>query len=641
MARRKPRILLAVLALVLVAAVFAWLAFWKEPLVVVTVTVSPEQGRPDTVFASAMLLSDANANSPGLRKHLKLDQWAGKLVRLDIEAGLVAARAVPLQRGRVACSIALSDPSSTSERELSFPTWENEGPPELHLGALGCPVHSTDDGSAVYSSDGRLWCTLRVPPGASLDIAFTPLAGSGSPSEPDPKPRPVPPRLTLAPVSDPGSLPNVFIYLVDALRADHIGAYGYSRGTTPTIDGFGDSATVYENAQTAATWTRPSVASLMTGLPAFVHGAMRRTTDRLQEWPILLPEVLRAAGYQTAGIVTNTAVNEKCGFNQGYDCFIYRYKYPTDWVNGQVERFLQKADPDRPVFMYLHIMEAHSPYTPGDEARALFDRGIEGSCDGTTESIGAAGRVRPNVQPEDIEHLIDLYDAEIYEADRGFGHFLDIVRASGRFDNALIVFLADHGEAFNEHRTLEHGNTLNREEMHVPLIVRYPGGRYAGQHVRARVSLRDLFPTVLGVTGLEGDPGYPLDGLDLRPDVANGAASQIRPIFSEVSKHANNHLDLIGVIDEEGYKRVLDMSVPRGIRATTESVGLWDTSVDEREQADLRRTRPVRASHCEQLIANWLTQQRELRESIVPDETVPMEMTEDLERELRGLGYVD
>ncbi|NIR00388.1 MAG: hypothetical protein GTN78_09340, partial [Gemmatimonadales bacterium] len=142
-------------------------------------------------------------------------------------------------------------------------------------------------------------------------------------------------------------------------------------------------------------------------------------------------------------------------------------------------------------------------------------------------------------------------------------------------------------------------------------------------------------------TGLEGDPGYPLDGLDLRPDVANGAASQIRPIFSEVSKHANNHLDLIGVIDEEGYKRVLDMSVPRGIRATTESVGLWDTSVDEREQADLRRTRPVRASHCEQLIANWLTQQRELRESIVPDETVPMEMTEDLERELRGLGYVD
>jgi len=131
--------------------------------------------------------------------------------------------------------------------------------------------------------------------------------------------------------------PNIVIYLIDCLRADHVGAYVYDRDTTPNIDQFAASATVYEQAQTAATWTHPSVASLLTGLSPFVHGAMHRTTDKLQEWPVMLPEVLQAAGYQTAGIVTNTAVNAACGFNQGCDFFKYHCKYPTQWLTEQSE----------------------------------------------------------------------------------------------------------------------------------------------------------------------------------------------------------------------------------------------------------------------------------------------------------------
>jgi arylsulfatase A-like enzyme len=148
-------------------------------------------------------------------------------------------------------------------------------------------------------------------------------------------------------------------------------------------------------------------------------------------------------------------------------------------------------------------MEPHLPYTPGPESLSLLDRGFGRGTNKLREARFPMGRINPTLSPEDTEHLIGLYDADVYEADQRFAEFLDLLRRAGRLDNALIVLLADHGEAFGEHRTLGHACTLNKEDLHVPLIIRYPNGRFRGVRVSQRVSLIHVLPTILAALGVE------------------------------------------------------------------------------------------------------------------------------------------
>ncbi|MCJ7749971.1 MAG: sulfatase-like hydrolase/transferase, partial [Armatimonadetes bacterium] len=298
-------------------------------------------------------------------------------------------------------------------------------------------------------------------------------------------------------------------------------------------------------------------------------------------------------------------------------------------------------------------MEPHAPYAPKPESLKLFDRGFEGQLDGSQKSINRAGRIRPKVSAEDVEHLLDLYDAEIYDADQGFADFLELLQKAGRLDNALIVFVADHGEGFNEHRTLGHGNTLNQEGMHVPLIIRYPDGEFAGIRVSERVSSIDVLPTLLAVLGIDPPMKYPLSGRNITPAALDSSPCPEAPIYAEVARYDGDDLVLASVIDEDGYKRVLNTSRLRGMwpfrgvrplwgmRATKESIGLWNTQEDVGEQLDLRSTNPVRAAYHEQLIARWLQEQRHWRDVLVREPAPPVELTDEMRKELRELGYLE
>jgi arylsulfatase A-like enzyme len=441
---------------------------------------------------------------------------------------------------------------------------------------------------------------------------------------------------------DPGAAaeraPDVFIYLIDALRADHLGCYGYTRGTSPNIDGFAASATLYEQTQAAATWTRPSVATVLTGLYPMVHGAMHES-DALGEWPVLLPEMLRPVGYSTWCFVTNGNVAGSLGFDQGYDSFTWRDRASAVWVNRKVEEALAEADPEQPVFMYLHTIEPHDPYTPGPRSLARFDRGFAGRCDGSVEGLEEVGCVRPQVSRDDIEHLIDLYDAEVFEADEGFGGFLEVLRKAGRYQDALIVLVSDHGEAFAEHNTLCHGWTLNREEMHVPLIVRFPGGRNAGVRVRDRTGLTDIVPAVLAEVGLTPELDYRLPGRGL-PGQPGSRTGGDRRTYAEVSIRPSNDHDLVGVIDEDGFKRSIDVSVLPRETVPREAIGLWDTRNDPTESKNLLDSMPVRAAYDEQLIVRWLHEQMRWRETLDVTGPPPVELTDEMRKSLRALGYL-
>ncbi|MBN1459069.1 MAG: sulfatase, partial [Armatimonadetes bacterium] len=432
--------------------------------------------------------------------------------------------------------------------------------------------------------------------------------------------------------------PDVFIYLIDALRADHLGCYGYARDTSPAMDEFASAATWYADANTAATWTRPSVATVMTGLYPSVHGAMH-ITEALAEWPVLLPEMLSAHGYATWTVTTNGHTTEKWGFKQGYDGMVYGNMESAEWVNDQVGTILADIKKDQPVFMFLHTIEPHAPYAPEGKSLELFDRGFEGSCDGSLEALDALGGLNPDVSEADVEHLIDRYDADVFEADKAFREFLDLLKQFDRFDNALIILVSDHGESFLEHDTLQHSCNLNQEEMHIPLIMRFPHGRLGGVRVRQRASLIDILPTVLAEVGVAPDVWYPLPGMDLAHFATQPRASRDRPVYAEVSWHEANHLDLVAVIDEDGYKRTLDVSVDPGEFATKKSLGLWDTASDPKERQDLSSSMSVRAAYDEQLLAKWLLAQTECR-TAQAEAPATVEITDEMREELQALGYL-
>jgi choline-sulfatase len=358
-------------------------------------------------------------------------------------------------------------------------------------------------------------------------------------------------------------------------------------------------------------------------------------SDKLDEWPVTIPKVLKKAGYRTMYITTNGHSSGHYGFLQGVDDSAYENAESAQWAVGQAAQFLQRAAPSRPVFMYVHTIEPHEPYAPKPGTFKLFDR-TKGHS--STSSMAPALGVTP--PRADIEHLLDLYDGEIRDADAAFASFLDVLRKAGRYEDSVIIVVADHGESFGEHGAFCHGRSLGVTEMHVPLIIRYPGGRYAGRRVKARVSLVDIYPSVIEAVGARPRLSYGLPGRDLAALAAAPTAPPEVPIYAEVSKHANNRLDLVGVIDEEGYKRVFNMSVKGGGPASPTALGLWDTRADPAEQKDLVASLPVRADYEEALMARYLLTQRWWRGAASTGKTAEAPLTAAMREHLKALGYL-
>ncbi len=642
--RLNKRLLFGGLLLVGVLVV-GWI--WRprqRPFVTITISLSTDEQGPVEVYRKKATLAKSGHTKP-LTAYIDMKAWEGKLVRLDIRGESEESQSAKPSDGFVACSAQLIDITGAAE-PIEFVGWRNDGSLHFHhrpLGSAAFTVPGETDPPFVYSEDGLLWYVLRVPEKAKLRVSLKPILREDLEDKTEPFVPSLRPGGT--PRSKPSHVkserpPDVFIYLIDALRADHLGCYGYSRGTSPNIDEFSRQATLYEHAYTVSTWTRPSVATLLTGLYPSVHGVMHIKSDKLAEWPVLLPEALKKAGYRTCSITANSNVARVCGFDQGVDFFKAEMFQTLEWANSHAANFLGANDRSQPVFVYLHIMEPHAPYWPKPETLERFDRGMQGPPKGLRRRRRATDKDREERKERFVRHLVDRYDAEVFESDAGFVDFISLLKEKSRFDNALIILVADHGEAFLEHDTIEHGKSLGQEELQVPLIIRFPSGRFAGLRVKERVSMVDVFPTVLAQARVDPFLDYGLPGADLVRITAESASNPSRRIYAEESRSRDNSFDLVAFIDEDGYKRVIDMSVEPGKVATEKAVGLWDTKADPDEQVDLTESLPVRAAYHEQEISHWLVSQKCWRDAISAGKTPSFEMTEKMEKELRALGYL-
>jgi hypothetical protein len=427
------------------------------------------------------------------------------------------------------------------------------------------------------------------------------------------------PRVTSAAHAPPepeekhaGPRPNVIVYLVDTLRADHLGCYGYDKPVSPNLDRFAEGATLFETTIAQAPWTRPSVTSILTGLNPLEHG-VRTLEDRLPDAAETLPEKLRTAGYRTTAFSTNWHVSAETGLAQGFDDFVFFPQDPdSPGINRRVLAWLDAHRGTKPFFLYIHALDPHAPYTPPEDLRQRFAPHSRPQA-GMTESLKRIYTARGRRRVERIAEVAPLYDAEIAANDRSFGALLAALKDRKLFDDTLIVFVSDHGEALGEHHDFGHARSLHAEQLDVPLVVKLPR-QTRGERVSRLARHVDLLPTLLAAAGLPPASGLP--GADLFAPGSEPAA------FSHLSYNGREGVSVVF----DGWKRIEPWS-----RKLAEGPELYRLG---KEDTNLAGENPVRNGFLATLLrAETLRSRNGLRPEA-------MEMDEETRKGLHALGYL-
>jgi arylsulfatase A-like enzyme len=419
---------------------------------------------------------------------------------------------------------------------------------------------------------------------------------------------------------------NVILILVDTLRADHLGAYGYPRPTSPNVDAFAAESLKFADARSQASCTFPSANSILTSrYPSAFLGQPAPSPLGIPESIPSIAEILRERGFRTAAVSASPVVrnspgrfNPGAGFGRGFETF----NEDCVWGNaGCVNRaaipLIQSGD-ERPFFLYLHYMDPHGPYTPPKNHRRRWALGRPEKRfvrDGNPNPIGDMlykGAPDPGATPEDLQHLIDLYDEEIAFFDSQFAELLKAVRDAGRLEDTVLVFVSDHGEDFLEHGHIKHCRTLFDSSIKTPFLLRLPGiePRVVGEPVQNL----DVVPTLLDY--LEVDTtGLTFEGESLRPLIEE---------TGELDPHQYGMQASLRSAADGRHKLIHDL-----VRGSFE---LYDLKADPKEAKDALRGERRIFHRLRQALTGWL------RET---EGTGKAEESLEAERRLRALGYLE
>jgi arylsulfatase A-like enzyme len=316
----------------------------------------------------------------------------------------------------------------------------------------------------------------------------------------------------------------------DSLRADHLSCYGYSRKTSPVLDAFAAESVMFEEAMSQETWTLTSHMSMLTGLYPKNHGLSMRANLAPQH--VTLPELLKGPGYRSAGFTGILwSLEGWRGYQQGFD--VYDTASPYRTLADTVTRVSQWLDGNgtEPFFLFIHNYDVHAkpelafatspPYMPDDPRFLTFTKAFDPPPDilgkDVKRSSGAAyldwlNRKGVKLTEHERAYIVALYDDSIVQMDHAMGLLFDELRRRGLYDRAMIIVTADHGDMFGEHGMYLH-EQIYRGCAHVPLLIHFPGGRFAGRRVKHVVQSVDIFPTIAEVLGIK--PGRTIDGQSL------------------------------------------------------------------------------------------------------------------------------
>lgn len=442
--------------------------------------------------------------------------------------------------------------------------------------------------------------------------------------------------------------PNVVHIVLDALRADHLGAYGYHRDTSPNIDRLAREGVTFLNAHSHGNRTIIAMPSMFTSLYPSFHGAVGRR-DVMRPLPAsrtTVAEVLRDAGYVTVGIMTNVYLKGIFGMTQGFDKreefhaarynlglykglrklgllappTYFRSTHPiADEVTDNALRWLDRVK-GRPFYLFVHYMDTHHPYVPPPPFDSHF--GDARDAEDAMALFGKTAQLVKNPPPlslpdDELARLQDYYDGTIRFADREIGRLIDAIRHLPADRETIVIVTSDHGDEFLEHGSLYHNNLLIEELIHVPMVLWSSQGRFGQTQVEPLVRHVDILPTLAELCGASV------------PSEAMGAS--LLPLLNGETET----YDVTSVAEGDFCTAISYLNWKIMKVDSTETVVLYD--LDERpcETRDLSKSHPEIMEMMSKHLRGYLDQADQAAESI-EDAVVDSESI----RVLRALGYL-
>ena len=437
---------------------------------------------------------------------------------------------------------------------------------------------------------------------------------------------------------------SIVMVMLDTLRADYVGTYGFSGDVSPHIDAIGREGVVFERAFAQSPWTKPSIASLFTGLYPEVHKVLTENgryrdrrggkleTDALPGEAVTLAEALRQEGYATAAFVANPWIRAAHGFAQGFATFDTEgadNEMPAAEIVRRARAWLAQQPEGEPFFLYVHLMDVHGPYTAPDEH---YD-----ALAGSSATIDAPGRLPEPLykrippylrQPawaqrddaREVSTWRQRYAAGVRWVDAQLVPLWTDLRDRQVYDSSWIVVTSDHGEALYDNQLWDHGYSLYEHQIRVPMIVRFPGGAHGGRRVGAVAELVDLMPTLLAGIGAPVPDG--IQGEDLTPTL-QGHVPEVDVAFAEAVKWRPTQRG----VRVPGFKLIFDPGADRQV--------LYDLTADPGETRDASAQHPQVVARLLELLQRY--EARKAAHDGFAGEAA--EVPPDVAERLRSLGY--
>jgi len=427
--------------------------------------------------------------------------------------------------------------------------------------------------------------------------------------------------------------PKVFVLIVlDALRADHLSLYGYERPTSPFLESLSQHAQVYRNAFSTTSWTLPALVSLFSGREMERHSVFT-PNDTIPEQLPLLAEIFQQAGFLTAAFTGGGFVDDSYGFARGFG--VYSNNPGMVFLTDSAEKVLNhfhdfiEANTGSDMFLFLHTYQTHAPYKAPPEYIVKVNPELRVNMVGIRNYLEKNSEYFKELPETERRKMIDLYDASIMYCDRVLvGGVIDYLRGNDLFADAMLVVMSDHGQEFYDHHSWEHGHSLYRELIHIPLVIKYPGNHPAGED-ESLISVSDIAAKILAAGSLPYDRrAFPGSGRDKeRVLTALLPLSPIVPQFPGKIAFINRDYHFIFNFWQE------------------EHLGFFDPPPLHFEQVELYRTRDKRqltnlADRRVGVVNEFLARMVDYNRYFSGVEMQEFKLDKELEKRLRSLGYL-
>lgn len=456
--------------------------------------------------------------------------------------------------------------------------------------------------------------------------------------------------------------PNIIFIVIDTARYDRFGCYGYDRPTSPNIDKIAAEATTYETCVSSATWTLPSHTSMFTGLAVSQHGVNGDNKKLTPQIPTLA-QILQRSGYDTFGISPIHWISEATGLSRGFDHFVtlwdpfakqnaivrqsfnllYKTVYfnkrdkgaqATNWLAKRwLGKWQEEAANEKPYFLFINYFDAHLPYEPPQPFRDQFET-IKRS-EPVDQDLFRYITGKTEMTDERRQRLSDLYDAGIAYVDHRIGQLVEQLTEMGLMENTLLVITGDHGENIGDHGHLGHRYIPYETLIHVPLVVKWPDGKRAGERVSQPVQTTDIFGTLIKAADVAPElvlqPLEPYTLMTDSPVREHAVAENMFPMLLRVLKKRFSWFEP-GRLTQP--RRALRTNQHNLIWAQDGISELYDMVADPEELVDISAENQPIVDSLTATLDSWVQTHTAAEGDITP------ELDEDITKQLEALGYL-